>query len=355
MFSVLTKMKKIRYHLLVSLGLIIVSSSVTAQSTPVNDLEKAFIPYFRSLLIEEDYKKLEEEIKSFNQWGKEAEVDLETVQKKFQKEYEELKEEEKNLKVLSDELNRSAPNLKSRYEVERYNKKVETFNKRKERFNGKVEEFKEKEKALNDNIEAYEKESLDKQKALTLKQNQLNQERDRYQNWIKSGEAVDLYRKLNRVFAKAFKSRYENPIFYDRLKRLREKVFQTSRTLQKRSPNGLILVEVWLNDKVSSYLIFDTGASMVTLPRSLVEAAGINIPEKEPIEMTLTGGIRVQGPEIIVPKIRLGNQEKEQVPAIVLDETASGIDGLLGHSFFGDLKFVIDKSNDNPVYFLPRD
>jgi len=182
-------MIKFRYYLLVSLGLIIVSGSVTAQSIPVDDLEKAFIPYFRSLLIEEDYKKLEAEMKSFNKWGKEAAVDLETAQKKFQKEYEELKGEEKNLKVLSDRLNRSTPNLKSRYEVERYNKKVETFNKRKERFNGKVEEFK----------------------------------------------------------------------------------------------------------------------------------------------------------------------EKEKVPAIVLDETASGIDGLLGHSFFGDLKFVIDKSNDNPVYFLPRD
>ena len=107
--------------------------------------------------------------------------------------------------------------------------------------------------------------------------------------------------------------------------------------------NGMILVPVTLCRRETSVYIVDTGARAVTVPPALVEALGLTDQIGEAVDVSLAGGLRISGPELIIPQLSVDGMEAENVRAVVLKEPMVGVDGLLGLSFLNRFSYRIEK------------
>ena len=113
----------------------------------------------------------------------------------------------------------------------------------------------------------------------------------------------------------------------------------------ERTPSGLIVISVVLNDHVGTKLIFDTGADAVVLTEVLAarldqDTAGTG----EEITLHTNCG-SVSGHVFRIKKIDLGPVSKREVRSIIAPiaaSTLSGYEGLLGLSFLGDFKITLD-------------
>lgn len=113
----------------------------------------------------------------------------------------------------------------------------------------------------------------------------------------------------------------------------------------ERTPSGLIVVSVVLNDHIGTKLILDTGADTVVLTPVLAarldqDTAGTG----EEITLHTNCG-PVSGHVFRIKKIDLGSVSKREVRSIIAPIAAStlgGYDGLLGLSFLGDFKITVD-------------
>lgn len=104
------------------------------------------------------------------------------------------------------------------------------------------------------------------------------------------------------------------------------------------------LVDVVLNGTVTASLVLDTGASLVDISKEVAEKLGLyaaNISAKRTFN---TANGAVQHPIVAMQTVKIGNAQSFLVEASIND-SFSGIDGLLGMSFLGDYRFEIDRSN----------
>lgn len=100
-----------------------------------------------------------------------------------------------------------------------------------------------------------------------------------------------------------------------------------------------MLVHVRLNDRVSAPFIIDTGASDVTVPKSVADELGFKITrETRTIAYTTANGV-VQSPVVMLDAVDLGGARVENVPASI---SSSMNVGLLGLSFFNHFTYKID-------------
>ncbi len=103
------------------------------------------------------------------------------------------------------------------------------------------------------------------------------------------------------------------------------------------------LVDVVLNGTVTARLILDTGASLIDISKEVAEKLGLyaaNISAKRTFN---TANGAVQHPIVAMQSVKVGNAQSILVESSIND-SFSGIDGLLGMSFLGDYRFEIDRS-----------
>jgi clan AA aspartic protease (TIGR02281 family) len=112
----------------------------------------------------------------------------------------------------------------------------------------------------------------------------------------------------------------------------------------ERTSSGLILVEAVLNGGVKAKMVFDTGADIVVITEELSRKLKQDLSHGgEPIRLHTNCG-EVRGVSFVVNKIELGSAGKENVRSVITpdDLALSGFEGLLGLSFLGDFKIMVD-------------
>ena len=112
----------------------------------------------------------------------------------------------------------------------------------------------------------------------------------------------------------------------------------------ERTKSGLILVEVVLNG-VKAKMVLDTGADVVVITASLSKRLNqdLSSPPENIVKLHTNCG-EVEGRSLTVDWIALGNARKENVRSVIAPDNSlfSDFDGLLGLSFLGDFKVIVD-------------
>ncbi len=87
--------------------------------------------------------------------------------------------------------------------------------------------------------------------------------------------------------------------------------------------------------------VVDTGASFVTIPRRAAAFLGYDLRRAQRVRINTANGV-VRAPQVILTKVVLGELEETGVPAVCLDIGAGGVLSLLGMSFLGRFRILLD-------------
>ena len=114
-----------------------------------------------------------------------------------------------------------------------------------------------------------------------------------------------------------------------------------------------IPVSAVLNQDTDQNFIVDTGASMVTIPRSTAEFLNLAVDDRNPMRKVVTaGGVRY-APEVTLVSITIGGWEINDVKALVLDIPDQPELGLLGLNYLQN--FRMDMNTEEGILLLePR-
>ncbi|MFT3880303.1 MAG: retropepsin-like aspartic protease [Gemmatales bacterium] len=111
--------------------------------------------------------------------------------------------------------------------------------------------------------------------------------------------------------------------------------------LVKRS--GTYSIEVTLNTKTPVKMIFDTGASSISLPYEMAVKAGLKPDEaKQKVRVSIANGQVVEGKRMKLDSVRVGKFELKNVECIVMPEDSPNVPALLGGSFLNNFKYEVD-------------
>jgi clan AA aspartic protease (TIGR02281 family) len=106
---------------------------------------------------------------------------------------------------------------------------------------------------------------------------------------------------------------------------------------------GLIRVRVRLNETIEAPFYLDTGASEIVLPQSLADQLGFQARPGQPLVQVTTVGGSLALHTMELRSVQVGSAVVPDLRAIV----SPTLDvGLLGASFFGDLPYSIDPSEN---------
>ena len=102
--------------------------------------------------------------------------------------------------------------------------------------------------------------------------------------------------------------------------------------------------EVVLNGRLRQEFMVDTGASFTVISREAAKELGITIDENTPFIPIATASSIIFNPLVTLRSVRVGEAEVENVDALV-HNLPGGSAGLLGNSFLGKFKVVLDSLN----------
>jgi len=126
-----------------------------------------------------------------------------------------------------------------------------------------------------------------------------------------------------------------------RLKQIEKEVFQETISLESNA-SGSMFVNVTVGETMVP-MVLDSGASMVILPSETATKLGITVPPgAQPMRLMLADGRSISASGVVIPKMRVGLFEVENVDAAVLEPNATGAEPLLGMTFLANFKFEID-------------
>jgi aspartyl protease family protein len=93
-------------------------------------------------------------------------------------------------------------------------------------------------------------------------------------------------------------------------------------------------------------MVVDSGASLICLPARIAAELGVVIPPNAPqMELVVANGDRIGARGVILPRVRIGEFEVENVDAAILDAAANSAEPLLGMSFLDHFKFEINAAD----------
>ena len=133
----------------------------------------------------------------------------------------------------------------------------------------------------------------------------------------------------------------------DRVRSLEGRIEEIAEAEEKivirfRPGDNVIATRAVLNRSLEMDFIVDTGASMVTIPASVMENLGISIDDDQPLRKVVTAGGEVFAPEIILASIELKGWTVPDVKALVIDIPQRPDVGLLGLNFLDRFRMDLD-------------
>lgn len=110
-----------------------------------------------------------------------------------------------------------------------------------------------------------------------------------------------------------------------------------------RHEGGVYSLDVSLNGKTPVSMMFDTGASLISLPAAMAAKAGLNPSESDQtITMVLADGSKVPAKLMTLKSVRVGKFTVENVDCAVMPENLRNAAPLLGGSFSKNFTYKID-------------
>jgi clan AA aspartic protease (TIGR02281 family) len=146
--------------------------------------------------------------------------------------------------------------------------------------------------------------------------------------------------------------------FRDKVQNLRNQIAaskgQEGKIVVNFTPGSRIIpVSAVLNRDTNQNFIVDTGASMVTIPRSTAEYLGLSVDERNPMRRVMTANGIKYAPEVTLYSITIDGWEVNDVTALVLDIPDKPDLGLLGLNFLEN--FRMDMNQEEGILLLePR-
>lgn len=114
----------------------------------------------------------------------------------------------------------------------------------------------------------------------------------------------------------------------------------------RRDGGGTFQVDVVVNSQRTMPMVVDSGASLVCLPHDDALAANLDLESTaEPIILMIADGTQVKASRIVIPKLRVGQFEADQVEAAVLPPEMADAPALLGMSFLRNFQVSIDSDS----------
>jgi clan AA aspartic protease (TIGR02281 family) len=118
--------------------------------------------------------------------------------------------------------------------------------------------------------------------------------------------------------------------------KLLEKVEKSVLTeeVELRRTNGVYEVDVTFNGKLTMPMVFDTGASLTTIPAEL--AARIELkpsPSNDVLQLSVADGSVIKAKKMIIPSLRIGKFTANDVECAVMPAEKRDVPLLLGQSF----------------------
>ncbi|HPC33829.1 MAG TPA: retroviral-like aspartic protease family protein [Syntrophales bacterium] len=110
------------------------------------------------------------------------------------------------------------------------------------------------------------------------------------------------------------------------------------------APGGGMLVQGIINDYINVTMLYDTGATWVTISEGLARKLDAASPAGRTITLNTAGG-RVKGRTALITKLAVGEASKENVMAVVTerdDTFTHGFDAILGLSFLQYFQATVD-------------
>ena len=111
--------------------------------------------------------------------------------------------------------------------------------------------------------------------------------------------------------------------------------------------------EVFLNNRVRSYFIVDTGASFTLINMQMAKELGLNINETTPFIPIYTASQLIFTPLVTLKSIRVGEAEVENVD-VLIHNLPSNAAGLLGNSFLNKFRVVLDSAQGKMTLFSAK-
>ncbi|TWU36687.1 hypothetical protein Q31b_49690 [Novipirellula aureliae] len=128
-----------------------------------------------------------------------------------------------------------------------------------------------------------------------------------------------------------------------RLQRIEQEIFRESIPLLVEPSGSLMITAVIGKEPVK--MVVDSGASLVVLPAKTAAEIGVQVNSDAPeLRLVIANGAVINARAVILPRMRIGNFEAEDVRAAVLEPEAVNAEPLLGMSFLGNFKFEINSS-----------
>jgi clan AA aspartic protease (TIGR02281 family) len=125
-----------------------------------------------------------------------------------------------------------------------------------------------------------------------------------------------------------------------RIEKIEQEIF--SESIKMKVEGGSLYVDVVVG-KAATRMVVDSGATLITLPQKTANELGITVPvDARELKLVLADGRTIPARGVILPKVRIGGFEAENVEAAVLDAIASEAEPLLGMSFLSNFKFEIN-------------
>jgi clan AA aspartic protease (TIGR02281 family) len=258
-----------------------------------------------------------------------------------------------------DKRLREKPNPFDRSAVDAYNSMVSHRNDLVKQLNQAIESYKQRENAYNASVQQSNQQVKAQHQQLDALRKAVDEQLEIYKQWTANNGDANFFQELNRFYAQLCQRSWNNQspelaAMIEQVRQLRRELAGHAMRGHEKSPNGLVVVEATLCRQETCYLVVDTGATSVTIPFSMVDALGLSNHLGREVEVSLAGGVKIMGRELVIPQISVLGMEAADVRAVVLDESEVGVDGLLGLSFLSRFDFRIDRQGPNKLMLTPK-
>ncbi len=107
-----------------------------------------------------------------------------------------------------------------------------------------------------------------------------------------------------------------------------------TKSIKLHPTKGVLWLDVSLNGRPAKRMVFDTGASMVTLPFEWAAELGLHPTENDPIaHMSVADGRTVRATRMTLDSVRVGDFEVRNVSCVVMPDGLTNVPQLLGQAF----------------------
>ncbi len=107
-----------------------------------------------------------------------------------------------------------------------------------------------------------------------------------------------------------------------------------TKSIKLHTGGGVLWLDVSLNGRPAKRMVFDTGASMVTLPFDWAAELGLHPSENDPVaRMSVADGRTVRATRMTLDSVRVGDLEVRNVTCVVMPAGLTNVPPLLGQAF----------------------